>query len=208
MAIKGVITAREDAVTDMWVKGYSQRRIVRELEKPQYTDLRGKNGKVISQMAVCKIIKRVEARILATQQENVLAMKHKHTLALQHNIELLRDAYDQSTQAQVYQKEKTGNGAGKAFLQTEIGQKSLVGDHSILREIRETHADIRKIWGADAPMKTESVVTGAMQVAQQDLSKLSDDELQTLLALQQKLLADQTPNATPGPTSDTSDSAV
>lgn len=202
-ASKTLVSAREDFVWKLRCMGYTERRIADEFSKPENAHLHKPNKPTITQQAISKIIRRVEARVLARMDSDVERMKKRQTAILERNIEDLRDAFEKSTKSQTFQKQKTANGgAGKSFQQQEIGQKTLIGDHSILRELRETLSDIRKIWGADAPVKTQSEITGAMQIASQDLSALSDEDLQTLLMLQQKLkAANQTPNATPGPTS-------
>lgn len=191
--------AREQFVWEMRCKGFTQRRIVEEMAKPQYAHLQGP----LTQQAICQIIKRVEKRTLAKMDVDVEMLKRRQTAMLERSIEDLRDAYDKSTQAQVHQKKKTsvaGAGSQKpGYEQNEVGQKTQVGDHSILREIRETAADIRKIWGADAPIKTDASVHGSMLVTGQDLSALTDDELETLRALQQKMSGNTAPPAPPLP---------
>lgn len=186
---KALTAAREAFVLDLSRQGYGQIRITQELAKEENAALWHK-GHAISQQAVCKIIQRVNERLRAQAVNDAYQIKLDHTERLLRAIEDLRDAYKASTQAQVMQKRKNGAGAkGAAFQQTEIGQKTQVGDHSILREIREHYADIRKIWGADAPMKTESLVRGAMHVSNNDLTKLDDHELETLRSLQEKISA-------------------
>src|SRR5688500_9593367 len=156
---KNMITRkREEFVIKLRCKGYTERRIAEEIGKSNLGPL--------SQPAVHKIIKRVEARVLKATTLDLEALKVKHTLILEQNIEDLRDAYDKSTQAQVFQKKKTGGkapppkkGTGNdggaapaaviAFEQNEVGQKTQIGDHSILRELRETLGDVREIWGAN-----------------------------------------------------------
>lgn len=202
-ASKATLTRlREEFVVRLWTKGYRQRRIADEFAKPENAHLHGlhKNGgtNTLSQPAIHKIIKRVEARVIAAANTDVERIKKEQTAILHQNIEDLRDAYEKSTQAQVHQKQKTQNvGAAatdkakgpKGYHQTEIGQKTQVGDHSILGEMRQHLSEIRKIWGADAPVKTDSTIHGEMAVTGQDLSKLTDDELETLRALQEKLTA-------------------
>jgi hypothetical protein len=194
--------AREDFAWQQRVRGYTERSILEQIN--QQPELVPPGTKPLSSGGIHKILVRAEQRVLARIDRNVETLKVKQTLTLENNIEDLRKAYETSTQAQVFQKQKTANAAqgGKSLLQNEVGQKTMVADHSILGEMRQHLAEIRKIWGADAPLKTDATITGAMQVGSQDLSKLSDAELQTLLALQQKLSApaqDQT--STPEPTS-------
>jgi hypothetical protein len=187
--------AREEFVAEMRCKGYTVRRIAQEIAKPENSHLwNKKTGKPIPFITVQKICERIRERYKANTQISVETLKQEHTAILERSITDLRDEFERSRQAQVMQKKKTSEaGAGNAtkpgFVQNEIGQKTMIGDHSILNELRQHLADIRKIWGADAPIKTESLLSGSMQVTGQDLSSLSDEELETLRALQQKISA-------------------
>lgn len=180
--------AREAFVWDLRVRGYGPSYIAARMNEHETLG-------PITPQGTGKIIRRIDERVKAEVIEEAKHYKAVHTVQLERHYEDLRTAFEKSTQPQVMQKQKTSQagasdakgGAKPGYHQTEIGQKTLVGDHSIMREMRETLGDIRKIWGADAALKTESLVHGAMSVTSQDLSILTDAELEALLAIQEKL---------------------
>ena len=138
------IRAREGRAMELATQGWSQHRIAAELQ--------------ISQPAVSKLLRRVEDRILRELTAAVERQKARHTLRLEHLYAEALRAWEQSKQDATRRRQrKTVGRAGGATGATvaELVVEEQHGDPRYLEEGRKALADLRKLWGLDAPHKVD-----------------------------------------------------
>lgn len=155
---------------ELTAAGRTQREIAGELE--------------ISQQAVQKLLKRAEADALANVRDTVLAQKVRQTVRLEG---LYREAMRSwhASRGEVTKRTAKQVGSGReAVTSTQIQTEQREGDVSYLNAAIGIMADLRRIWGLDAPTKLQHT-TPADEAA--ELGSLTDEELAQYLALTEKM---------------------
>jgi DNA-binding CsgD family transcriptional regulator len=139
---RGRIQNREQSVLEHHLKGATQQEIAAAL--------------TISQPAVSKILRRIEERFLRDQQAVIGRVKARHTLVLNHVIaEATRAWHASKTPEPRRRQRRTDGGSGHTQTVAEIVSEPRHGDPRYLGEARAAMADIRKIWGLDAPQQIQ-----------------------------------------------------
>jgi hypothetical protein len=175
----GRVRQRELDVIERHLQGMSQRQIASAVK--------------ISQAAVCKILARVEQRALRDHAEMLFRMKGQQTLQLEHIWQQAMTAWHASTADATRRRQRRVEGGDTDEPQTiaEVTVESQHGDPRYLAEARAALADLRKLWGLDAPQKLDVSAT------RNPYNDLSDDALREEVARQQRLLAACSPIALP-----------
>src|SRR5262249_36475761 len=144
--------------------------------------------------AVSLMLIRVEARCLEEMSKRVGGIKAAQTNALMHIYREAMDAWERSKQAsKVMTRTLEGKGEGAEGQGGRVRIKDQDGDPRYRDTAKSTLADIRKIWGVEAPKETRLTGKdgGPMEFREKkdepDLSKLSLEELRALRAIQDKL---------------------
>jgi predicted transcriptional regulator len=163
------IRTRERRALELAVQGSSQHQIASDLG--------------ISQAAVSKLLTRVEARVLRDLAETLERQKARHTLRLEHLYsEAMRAWTDSQADATRRRQRKSRGGRGEATV-AEIVTENQHGDPRYLDEARKMLADLRKLWGLDAPQKVD------LRAARNPYGDLSEDALREEIARQERLLS-------------------
>jgi len=164
---------REIRVMEMILEGRTQHQIATELR--------------ISQPAVSKIVRRVEERLLADVELKVERQRARHTLRLEFVYGEAIRAWRASQQESLRRRQRKTDG-GNAGGQTiaEIVSENRHGDPRYLDEARKALADLRTLWGVNAPER----VTIA---ASSPFASMSDEALEAELARQTRLLQPSAP---------------
>ena len=138
----------------------------------------------ISQVAVSKILKRVEVRLLRELAATVERQKARQTLRLEHVVTEAFRAWDQSKAdtTRRRQRKTLGEHAGAGATVAEIVVENQHGDPRYLDEARKALADLRKLWGLDAPQKVD------LRASRNPYDGLTEDALRDELARQARLL--------------------
>lgn len=162
------IRLRETRVMEQILEGRTQHQIAESLG--------------ISQPAVSKIARRMEERLLADLSLTAGRQRARHTLRLEHlyaeAMRAWRDSQQDATRRRQRKSEGTAAG-GTTF--AELVSENRHGDPRYLDEARKALADLRKVWGVDAPERL--AVQAAMPFA-----SLSDTALQAEIERQNRLL--------------------
>ena len=163
------IRTREFRAIELAVLGWSQQQIATDLG--------------ISQAAVSKLLKRVEERILRELAEAIERQKARQTLRLEHQYAEAMRAWEQSkADATRKRQRKTQGGAGGSdSTVAEVVVQNQHGDPRYLEVARKALADVRKVWGLDAPHQLDVH-------AQNPYHGFTEDDLREELARQQRLL--------------------
>lgn len=180
------IQTRELRALELSIQGWTQPQIAADLG--------------ISQAAVSKIVRRVEERVLHELTAVVGRQKARHTLRLEHLYAEAMRAWDQSksdTTRRRQRKTQSGTGGPGATV-AEIVVENQHGDPRYLDESRKALADLRKLWGLDAPQKVD------VHASRNPYDGLSEDALREELERQGRLLAAADPclSDTPATTSE------
>jgi predicted transcriptional regulator len=174
------IRARELRVLDRSVQGWSQHRIAAEER--------------ITQPAVSKILARAEDRILRDLTAVVAQQKARQTLRLEHLYRESMLAWDESKSdatRRVQRKTQTGTGGTGATV-AELVVETQHGDPRFLDVGRKVLADMRTLWGLDAPQKLD------VRATHNRYEEFTEDGLRAELARQRQLLAaSDVPSPTP-----------
>jgi predicted transcriptional regulator len=163
------IRTRELRAIELSVLGWSQHQIAGDLG--------------ISQAAVSKLLKRVEERMLRELTETMERHKARQTQRLEHHYAEAMRAWDQSKadSTRKRQRKTQGGSGGNDATLAEVVSENQHGDPRYLEVARKALADVRKVWGLDAPhqldVQTQSPYQG-----------LTEEELRQELAHQQRLL--------------------
>lgn len=104
----------------------------------------------VSQQAVSGMLKRVEVRVLAELSGKVERHKAQQTARLEYVISQAMAMWERSKKNAEKTTIKTGGENGTETSETSEGQH---GDPRLLDQARGALADLRKIWGLDAPTK-------------------------------------------------------
>ncbi len=181
------IRARELRVLECSVQGWSQRRIAAE--------------EGISQAAVSKILSRAEGRMLRELTAVVAQQKARQMLRLEHLYRESMQAWEESkgdATRRVQRKTQPGAGGAGATV-AELVVETQHGDPRFLDLGRKVLADVRTLWGLDAPQKLD------VRATQNRYEDFTEDALRAELARQHQLLTAsdmQVPTPAPGPKED------
>jgi predicted transcriptional regulator len=137
------IRTRELRAIELAVLGWSQHQIATDLG--------------ISQAAVSKLLKRVEERILRELVDTIERHKARQTLRLEHHYAEAMRAWEESkadTTRKRQRKTQPGSG-GAAATVAEVVVENQHGDPRYLEVARKALADVRKVWGLDAPQQVD-----------------------------------------------------
>ncbi len=164
------IWTRERRAIELSVLGWSQHQIAGDLG--------------ISQAAVSKLLKRVEERMLRELAETIERHKARQTLRLEHQYaEAMRAWDDSKADATRKRQRKTQGGSGGADATlAEVVSENQHGDPRYLEVARKALADVRKVWGLDAPHQLDVH-------AESPYHGLTEEALREELARQQRLLS-------------------
>ena len=172
------IRTRELRALELVVLGWSQHDIATELG--------------VSQAAVSKMLRRAEAHVLRELTTVIEQQKARYTLRLEHVYREAVRAWEQSktdTTRRRQRKTQPGSGGTSATI-AEIVVENQHGDPRYLEAARKAMADLRKLWGVDAPQKLE------VRGIRNPYDGLSEDALREELARQARLLGGSEPATT------------
>lgn len=165
------IRAREQRAIALAVQGWTQHDIARDLR--------------VSQAAVSKILARADARALPALIDHVERQKVRQTQRLEYLFAELMRAWDQSkADATRRRQRKSEPGGGDRGVHTiaEVTVETQYGDPRYMEEMRKVLADLRKLWGIDAPQRLD------VRATRSPFDQLSEPELLARLAEQDALL--------------------
>jgi len=150
------------------LEGRSQHEIARELG--------------ISQPAVCKILQRIEDRLLADVAWKVERHRARQTLRLEFIYGEAVRAWKASKQESLRKRQRqTGAAAGSGTTMAEVTSEHRHGDPRFLDEARRTLQDLRTLWGIDAPERISIDATT-------HLASMSDEAVEAELVQQVAML--------------------
>jgi hypothetical protein len=136
----------------------------------------------ISQPAVSKIARRVEERLLADLAYKAERQRARQTLRLEHIYGHAMQAWQDSKQEGLRRRQrKTEHDGGAGTTVAELVSENRHGDPCYLDEARKALADMRKLWGIDAPERVSID-------ASTHYASMTDDALQAELVRQVRLL--------------------
>jgi predicted transcriptional regulator len=171
------IRTRELRAIELAVRGWSQHQIADDLG--------------ISRAAVSKLLKRVETRLLRELADTIERQKVRHSLRLEHLFaESMRAWIESKHDATRRRQRKSQGGTGGDALVAEVTTENQSGDPRYLAEARKAMADLRKVWGLDAPQKMD------LRAVRNPYHDLSEAEVLEKLAEQARLLG-SSPSAEP-----------
>jgi predicted transcriptional regulator len=167
------IAARMRRAVERAIEGWTQHEIAVELH--------------VSQGAVSKMLHRADERALQDLSAAVQRQKVRQTQRLERVIREATRAWEQSkgdaTRRRQRKSATEGHGdRGAAHTVAEVVVDTRHGDPRCLDVIRKTSADIRKVWGLDAPQQVD------LHEARWPFDQLSEPELLAQLAQQDALL--------------------
>lgn len=165
------IRAREQRVVALAIQGWTQHAIASDVH--------------VSQAAVSKILARVDERLLQELSARVERQKVRQTQRLEHLYAEALHAWEQSkadaTRRRQRQSDAAGsNGGGQTVAEVVVETKH--GDPRFLDEGRKALADLRKLWGLEAPQRAD------VRVGRAAFENLSDEELLQRIGQQDELL--------------------
>ncbi len=144
---------RECRAWELRQKGWTQQRIANELG--------------ITQQAVQAILKRLDMRFLAKADELIAEQKAAQTSQLQYIADEAMQAWERSkldavTQVTVSGRAHVTKDGDMVDMPDEIKitRQGQSGDPRLLDQARGALADIRKVWGIDAPEKKDITSNG------------------------------------------------
>lgn len=185
---KEVARERERQAWDLRQQNWTLIRIARELK--------------VSESAICQILQRVSRRVLGKLAEDVEQVKREQTARLER---LADEVYQEWTRSKgpkktVIRRTTKGEGEDAPVVEETTTQSAeeQIGDMGCIDRLRDLMADVRKIWGADAPIKTEGRLDLNDARKPADLSNLTDEQLTQLADLLGHAEAPSPPAALPG----------
>ena len=152
---------RRQQIWDLYTEGKSQREIAAVVG--------------VTQQAVSSMLRRITTDMQDDLLDTVVNRKIQQSARLEYLYQQAVQAWEKSKGDKTKRKRKwkAGQpGATAAEEQNEVSLEGQAGDPRFLEAAREVLGDVRKLWGLDAPMKSLALVANV------DLSKLTDDELQ------------------------------
>ena len=171
------VRLREVQVLDRYVTGQSQDQIASALG--------------VSQPAVSKILRRLEDRQLADLGVKRDRQRAQHTMHLRFLYAQAIGAWQASQEdgERRRQRQTTGGASGGAQTVAELVSENRHGDPRFLESARKILADVRALWGVDAPERVavEGRLAGALADGELDA------ELVRQIGLVQRLLAPEPP---------------
>ena len=164
------IRTRERRTMELTVLGWSQHQIAADLG--------------VTQAAVSKILDRVERRVLRELIATVERHKARHTLRLEHLFAEAMRAWDQSKADTTRRRQRKSEGGpgGPGATVAELVVENQHGDARYLEEARKALADLRKLWGLDAPQRVD------LRASRNPFAEMTDDALREELTRQSRLL--------------------
>lgn len=170
---RGRVRLREAQVFEYVLEGRTQHQIADALS--------------ISQPAVSKIVRRVEERLLADIAYKADRQRARQTFRLEHVYSQAMGAWQNSKQEGVRRRQrKTEHDDGAGSTVAELVSENRHGDPRYLDEARKALADLRKVWGIDAP---ERVSIDAVSV----FASMSDEALDLELIRHLRLVQPASP---------------
>lgn len=167
------VRLRELQVMEHTLEGRTQHDIARELG--------------ISQPAVCKILQRIEDRLLADVAWKVERHRARQTMRLEFIYGEAVRAWKASKQETLRKRQRqTGAAAGAGTTMAEITSEHRHGDPRFLDEARRALQDLRTLWGIDAPERISIDATT-------HLASMSDEAVEAELMRQLALLRGLSP---------------
>ena len=143
----------------------------------------------VSQPAVCKIVRRVEESLLADLAYKAERQRARQTLRLEHIYGHAMQAWQDSTQEGLRRRQrKTEHDGGPESTVSGLISENRHGDPRYLDQARKALADLRKVWGIDAPERV-SIDTST------HYASMSDDALEAELVRHERLLQSSAPKA-------------
>src|SRR5262245_42867621 len=141
------IRTREIRALELSIQGTTQHQIAEELG--------------VSQAAVSKILKRIEERQLRELAATIDRHKARQTLRLEHQYSQAMKAWEESkADSTVRRQRKAQPGAGgDGHAVAEVVVETQHGNPRYLEQARKALADIRKVWGIDAPQQLTVTAT-------------------------------------------------
>jgi transcriptional regulator with XRE-family HTH domain len=174
------IRTRELRTMELAVLGWSQPQIAADLG--------------ISQAAVSKIQRRVETRLLRELAETAQRQKARQAIRLEHLFaEAMRAWNDSKADTTRRRQRQTHGGAGPGATVAELVVENQHGDPRYLDEARKALADLRKLWGLDAPQKVD------LHASRDPYDDMTEEALRAELARQTPLLGANPTVIAPGP---------
>jgi predicted transcriptional regulator len=163
------IRTRERRALELAVLGWSQYRIAADLG--------------VSQAAVSKLLKRLEGRLLRDLAETLERHKVRQTLRLEHQYAEAMYAWNESKAdtTRKRQRKTHGGSGGTDATVAEVVVENQHGDPRYLEGARKALADVRKVWGLDAPRQLDVH-------AQNPYDGMTEEALREELARQSRLL--------------------
>ena len=131
------VRLRELQVMDHILEGHAQTAIAARLG--------------ISQPAVSKIVRRIEERLLCDVAWRTERQRARHSLRLEFLYAEAVRAWRASQEDGLRKRQRKTDGAGGGATVAEIVSENRHGDPRYLDEARKTLADLRTLWGVDAP---------------------------------------------------------
>jgi len=131
---------RNEAIYKAYVCGATQTDLAKEYK--------------ITQPRIFAILAETQDRLTATFHERVEALKSKQSLQLEDVYDKAAKSYAKSLEDAESTKVSSGHDSNSG--KEETTTKGQAGDPAFLRVMCQALADIRKIWGMDAPIKTEN----------------------------------------------------
>jgi predicted transcriptional regulator len=171
------IRTREVRAMELAIVGWTQQQIAADLG--------------VSQAAVSKMLRRIDERVLRDLQNAVERHKVRQNQRLEHlYAEAMRAWTASKTDTTRRRQRRTHIGAGQAEATVaEIISENQHGDPRYLDEARKAMADLRKLWGLDAPQKID------VRAVRNRFDEMTEEDLRTELARQVQLLQAATPVA-------------
>lgn len=120
---------------ELRTRGWTQDRIARELK--------------LTQAGVSLILKRVVKRVLKDLGDDIVARKVEQEARLEHVVDEMMQAWERSKPVEVGAEGET------VIVPANAQNRNPEGDPRFIEQYRNALADIRKIWGVDAPTKLE-----------------------------------------------------
>jgi DNA-binding CsgD family transcriptional regulator len=136
----------------------------------------------ISQPAVSKIARRIEERLLDDLAYKIERQRARQTLRLEFLYREAIHAWHASKQESLRRRQrKSDGGAGEAATIAEIVSEDRHGDPRYLEEARKALADLRTVWGINAPERMSIE-------ASSPYTSMSEEALEATLVRQSRLL--------------------
>lgn len=171
---------------ELAVLGWSQHRIATDLG--------------ISQAGVSKLLKRGETRALRELADTIERHKARQTMRLEHHYAEAMHAWEESkadTTRKRQRKTQAGSGGTDATV-AEVIVEDRHGDPRYLEVARKGLADVRKVWGLDAPHQLD------VRAQKNPYNGMTEEALRDELARQARLLvAMPEPTTIPGTLTET-----